>query len=181
MNTQRKWQTIRALLIIVSALSPFVGAAHATLTDDLKKVSERAAPSFDTVNWFKQSELNSQSLQGKVLLVDFWATWCPPCVAELPSIQNIRDSFSREDFEVIAINAGEGVQAIEKFLTKLSTPLTFPIMVDERLAAYADWQVRPLPTTYLVDRAGNIRYQAIGPRDFTSNNIRSIIQDLIDE
>lgn len=171
----------RASLIFICTLSLFVSAAHATLKDDLKEVPERTAPSFDSVNWFKQSVQSSEPLQGKVLLINFWATWCPPCIAELPSIQNVRDSFSREDFEVIAINVGEGIQAIEDFLVNLSIPLEFPIVMDERLAAYADWQVRPLPTTYLVDRAGNIRYQAIGPRDFTSDNIRSIIQDLIDE
>ena len=165
----------------MAVLCFFLGIAHATLKDDLSEIPKRAAPSFENAVWFKGHEQTDESLQGKVLLVNFWATWCPPCVEELPSIQRVWESFSRDDFEVIAINAGEGIHAIEEFLVKLSPKLEFPIVLDQRLAAYADWRVRPLPTTYVVDRAGNIRYQAIGPRDFSSDNIRSIIQDLIDE
>ena len=155
--------------------------AAAAQKDDLKEVANRNAPSFDGIEWFNRSDAVGQSVQGKVLLVNFWATWCPPCVEELPSIQNTRDYFSQDDFEVIAVNAGESSDDIEQFLPTLPTALTFPIALDQRLTVYADWQVQPLPTTFLVDRKGRIRYQAIGPRDFSSDKIRSIIQQLIDE
>ncbi len=158
-----------------------VGPVTAELRDDLKEVSNRVAPSLDDVEWLNQPDTISQSIQGKVLLVNFWATWCPPCVEELPSIQETRSAFSQEDFEVVAINAGETVNEINSFLSELATPLDFPIVLDKRLTVYAAWQVRPLPTTFLVDRHGNIRYQAIGPRNFSSDNIKAIIQALIDE
>lgn len=175
------WRPLRILLTSAGVLGLFSGTALAALEDGLKEASVRSAPSLETVQWYRLPEQDSQSLQGKVLLVNFWATWCPPCVEELPSIQRVWETFSRDDFDVIAINAGEDVETIEEFLTELPTALDFPIVMDRRLESYKDWQVRPLPTTFLVDRAGKIRYQAIGPRDFASDNIRSTIQDLIDE
>lgn len=177
----RNLKTVYRFFVIICAFTLLSGSAAAISKTDLKEVANRVAPTFDDVHWLNPSEVVSNSLAGKVLLVNFWATWCPPCVEELPSIQNARDFFSQDDFEVIAVNAGETNQVIEEFLTTLPTPLTFPIVVDERLAVYADWQVRPLPTTFLVDRKGNIRYQAIGPRDFESDKIRDVIQSLIDE
>jgi len=99
----------------------------------------------------------------------------------LPSIQDTRDFFDQDDFEVIAVNVGETDAVIETFLTSLPHQLDLPIVIDTRLEIYAKWQVRPLPTTFLVDRTGYIRYQAIGPRDFESENIRALIQALIEE
>ncbi len=154
---------------------------NAALRDDLQEVSGSAAPSFDNVQWLHQTGDLPDSLKGKVLLVNFWATWCPPCVEELPSIQNARDTFDQDHFEVVSVNVGEKVADIKAFLEKLSVTLTFPIVVDEKLSVYADWQVSPLPTTFLVDRTGKIRYQALGGRNFASANIRTIIQELIDE
>ena len=171
----------RYFILILCACASLIGPAAATQKDDLKEVSNRNAPSFDGIEWFNQPDEVGQSVQGKVLLVNFWATWCPPCVEELPSIQNTRDYFSQDDFEVIAVNAGESSNDIEQFLPTLPIALAFPIALDQRLTVYADWQVQPLPTTFLVDREGRIRYQAIGPRDFSSDRIRSIIQQLIDE
>ncbi len=155
--------------------------AHATLKENLEKVSIRIAPSLENVQWLHGVQNNTHVLSGKVLLVNFWATWCPPCIEELPSIQRAREHFSREDFEVVAVNTGEKRQDIESFLQKLPTRLTFPIVVDERLIVYTNWQVRPLPTTFLVDRSGKIRYQAIGGRNYASSNILTVIQALIDE
>ncbi len=154
---------------------------NAALRDDLQEVSGTAAPSFDNVQWLHQTGDFPDSLKGKVLLVNFWATWCPPCVEELPSIQNARDTFDQSHFEVVSVNVGEKVADIKAFLETLPVKLTFPIVVDEKLSAYAEWRVSPLPTTFLVDRVGKIRYQALGGRNFASANIRAIIQELIDE
>ena len=175
MNFIRRCFVLFCLLLLVPVTT------NAALKDDLQEVPEQTAPSFDNVQWLHQTGDLPDSLKGKVLLVNFWATWCPPCVEELPSIQNARDTFDQDDFEVVAVNVGEKVAEIEDFLETLPVKLTFPIVVDGNLSVYADWQVRPLPTTFLVDRTGNIRYRALGGRDFASANIRAIIQELIDE
>ncbi len=172
---------IRLLLLGFFAVLPLSGAVNAELKDDLEEVSSRTAPPFENVQWLTEAGFTTQSLAGKVLLVNFWATWCPPCVEELPSMHHARDQFSRDDFEVIAVNAGEKVDEIQGFLNRLPTKLTFPIIVDQHLTVYADWRVRPLPTTFLVDRSGRIRYQAIGGRNYASDNILAVIRKLIDE
>ena len=175
MNSIRRCFVLFCLLLLVPVTT------NAALKDELQAVSEQVAPSLDNVQWLHQTGNLPNSLNGKVLLVNFWATWCPPCVEELPSIQNARDKFDQSHFEVVAVNVGEKVAEIEAFLEALPVKLTFPIVVDEKLSVYADWQVRPLPATFLVDRTGKIRYQALGGRDFDSANIRAIIQELIDE
>ncbi len=167
------------LFAIAFALIP--SGINAALKDDLEEVSGRTAPSLHEVQWFNRSGEFAKSLEGKVLLVNFWATWCPPCIEELPSIQNAHEFFDQNDFEVIAVNTGETADMIEQFLPALPMTIKVPIALDERLAVYAAWRVSPLPTTFLVDRSGRIRYQAIGGRNFASGNIRSIIQNLIDE
>lgn len=175
LNFVRRCFVLFCLLLLVSVTT------NAALRDDLQEASGQAAPSFDNVRWLHQTGDLPDSLKGKVLLVNFWATWCPPCVEELPSIQNARDTFDQDHFEVVSVNVGEKVPQIEAFLKTLSVKLTFPIVVDENLSVYADWQVSPLPTTFLVDRNGKIRYRALGGRNFASANIRGIIQELIDE
>ncbi len=175
MNFVRRYFILFCMLLLVPVTT------NASLRDDLQEASGQAAPSFDNVQWLHQTGNLPDSLKGKVLLVNFWATWCPPCVEELPSIQNARDTFDQDHFEVVSVNVGEKVPDIEAFLKKLPVKLTFPIVVDENLAVYAEWRVSPLPTTFLVDRTGNIRYRALGGRDFASANIRTIIQELIDE
>ena len=119
--------------------------------------------------------------KGKVLLVNFWATWCPPCVEELPTMQSVWQHYPRDQFEVIAVNAGETREQITKFLGKFPTQIDFPISIDELSDTFKAWNVRALPSSFIVDKQGHIVYKAEGGRDFMSEDIRGLIQKLIDE
>jgi thiol-disulfide isomerase/thioredoxin len=156
-------------------------AGYAGLEDSLKEIDNRQAPKFQNVQWVNNSSADSKFLSGKVVLVNFWATWCPPCVEELPSIQKVWKSHSREEFEVVAVNVGEKKDDIEKFLTETGMTLEIPIVLDKNLDVYKQWKVNPLPTSFLIDRNGRFRYRSLGGRNFNSDNIRAIIQNLIDE
>ena len=142
-------------------------------------VDSTPAPGFPDSQWLNVSDEGTDFLKGKVVLVNFWATWCPPCIQELPTIQALWDSKEREDFEVVAVNVGEPREQVEEFLSEFGYVLEFPIVLDLDLEIYKLWKVRPVPTTYIVDRLNSIRYKGLGEFDFNSEKNRALIDNLI--
>ena len=121
-----------------------------------------------------------EDYKGSVLLVNFWATWCAPCVKELPSIATARKLLSDEAFEVLAINVGEDKVQIERFLrTRLGGVSNLEVLIDDNLVAVKDWKVRALPTTYIVDHTGRVVYSATGEHDFSDSAVIDKIRELI--
>ncbi|HCK77144.1 MAG TPA: TlpA family protein disulfide reductase, partial [Gammaproteobacteria bacterium] len=110
--------------------------------------------------------------------VNFWATWCPPCVKELSSMQMLRNRLADQPFEVIAVNVGEDAQQVKKFLNRLDAGLHYPILLDENMVVTKKWKVRALPTTYVIDAQGQARYIATGERDFDAPELVSMIRAL---
>ena len=100
--------------------------------------------------------LSLQQLRGKVVLVNFWATWCEPCITEMPSLQRLHDQLRADGFEVLAVNYQEGPARINSFIDKMN--FTLPVVRDTDGGVARAWGARVFPANYLVDRAGNIRY-----------------------
>ena len=119
--------------------------------------------------------------EGAVVLVNFWATWCAPCIHEMPTLQTLRDTLKGQRFEVLAVNFGEEQKKIHTFLEKFSPKLAFPILLAHDQSIADEWKIQALPTSYVVDKQGRWVYQALGPRDFTHPHIVSRIQDLLRE
>jgi thiol-disulfide isomerase/thioredoxin len=115
--------------------------------------------------------------RGKVVLVNFWATWCAPCRDEMPSIERLRASLAAEPFEVLAVNLAEPLSRIEHFLAQM--PLNFPILRDRDTQTAKAWHARMLPATYLVDGAGLIRYVRYGEFDWSSEPARAKVRELL--
>ncbi|MFP5380824.1 MAG: TlpA family protein disulfide reductase [Gammaproteobacteria bacterium] len=105
-------------------------------------------------------------MKGKVVLVNFWATWCPPCRREMPSMERLAQTLAGEPFAVLAVDVGETMDTIETFTGQLDTALTFPILLDARSRTMRAWKVAGLPTTFLIDKQGRIIASAIGGREF---------------
>ncbi|MFO7543228.1 MAG: TlpA disulfide reductase family protein [Thiobacillus sp.] len=118
-------------------------------------------------------------LGGRVVLVNFWATWCPPCRREMPSMQRLLDQFKGEAFSVLAVDIGEGADTIEAFTSQLDTMLNFPILLDTRSHTLQAWKVAGLPTTFLVDRQGRIIASAIGGREFDHPEVVQTIREVL--
>jgi thiol-disulfide isomerase/thioredoxin len=116
------------------------------------------------------------SLRGRVVLVNFWATWCEPCVTEMPSLQRLRDQFAPR-FEVLGVNYQEGPARIKGFIDK--SGITFPIVRDTDGAVAKAWGARIFPASYVVDRTGNVKHVLIGGADWTSPALVSTIQRLL--
>ena len=117
--------------------------------------------------------------QGKVVLVNFWATWCEPCRAEMPSIDGLRSALDGKSFQVLAVNLAEPVSRIEKFMGTM--PLRFPILRDRDGAVAKAWKARLLPASFLIGRDGRIKYVAYGELDWTSAPVRARVEELLKE
>jgi thiol-disulfide isomerase/thioredoxin len=112
--------------------------------------------------------------KGRVVLVNFWATWCPPCRKEFPSLSRVKKLFKPGEFEVVAVNVGEDPDTVFSF----AGIADFPVVFDRDSQAMARWGVRGLPTTFLVDRQGRLAYRATGGREFDAAEIVALIRSL---
>lgn len=119
------------------------------------------------------------SLQGKVVLLNFWATWCLECRPEMPLFERLHRDFAAQGLSVIGINAREGTAAIRQYSKELG--LTFPLLLDSSGEINAAYGVIGLPTTFLIGRDGRAVALAVGPREWTSAPARALIQTLLAE
>ncbi len=126
-------------------------------------------PTLDGQHW----RLNQQ--RGRVLLINFWATWCAPCRREMPALDRLNQQLGGTAFEVIGVHVGPSAD-IEKFLEE--TPVSFPILMDEDLQLDG-WGVRALPSTFLIDAQGHARYWAIGEREWDSSQALEFFNNLL--
>jgi len=138
------------------------------------------APDFSLDDMDEQS-YHFADYRGKVVLLNFWATWCPPCRREMPSMQQLYQGLNSDVFTVIAVNQMESPDHVFAYTGQLSVDPAFPILFDSDSSVANAYKVKGLPTTYLIDKKGMIRYRAIGGRDFFHPDVVRIIRQLIDE
>ena len=115
--------------------------------------------------------------RGKVVLVNFWATWCEPCREEMPSIERLRASLEGRPFAVLAVNLAEPESRIRKFLDAM--PLRFAVLLDRDAKVARAWQAKILPATYIVGPDGMIRFQHRGELDWSKPEVRRQIAALM--
>jgi thiol-disulfide isomerase/thioredoxin len=124
-------------------------------------------------------KLDLEKLRGKVVLVNFWATWCPPCRKEMPSMMRLAQHFAGRPFAIVGVNAGDSADDIRAFMQKV--PVTFPIALDESGAALNPWQVFAFPTSYVLDKKGRVRMGLFGSIDWDTPETKARIEALLDE
>jgi thiol-disulfide isomerase/thioredoxin len=134
------------------------------------------APEFELRDLDKQLHRLSE-YRGNVVLVNFWASWCVPCITEMPGMQRLADSLSDQPFEILAINVSDTENRIREFLRRMDLRLT--ILMDLDGEAFKSWQGRVLPASFLLDHSGRIRYQVIGPLEWDSDEAGKVIEELL--
>ena len=135
------------------------------------------APNFQLTD-LKDRLMTLSDLHGKVVMLNFWATWCGPCRVEMPAMEQLYRMFSRKDFEILAVSIdAQGVAVTRPFQQEYH--LTFPILHDADYRVGLMYGVRSLPMTFLVDRQGVVRHQIFGARDWGASEGQQLVQMLM--
>lgn len=102
--------------------------------------------------------------RGKVVLINFWATWCPPCRAEMPSMQRLKTKMDGKPFVILAVDMGETETEVKTYIRQINTDFT--VLMDKDGRALKAWKVFAFPTSYIVDAHGKIRYGLYGASEW---------------
>lgn len=114
---------------------------------------------------------------GKVVLVDFWATWCPPCLKSMPFFNNLYNEYSENGLEIVAINVDEDTQAAQQFLK--DHPVDYPMAFDPNGECPKTYNVSAMPSSYLLDKSGTVHKIHLGYRDSDQSILREQIIQLL--
>lgn len=136
----------------------------------------RTAPSLK-LRAIDGSSVELKSLNGKVVLVDFWASWCLPCKAVFPALDSLQKELETKGVDVLAINVDEKRRNADAFLA--ATPHTLRVLLDPRMSAADAFRVRQIPTAFVIDRAGVIRYTHEGYTAEAIDSFRSEVATLL--
>ena len=127
----------------------------------------------------KGQQHSLEDFRDRVVLVNFWASWCPPCIQEMPVLERLKKKFNERPFEVLAVNVGEPKYRVWKFVKHISFGL--PVLLDTHKDTFESWGASVLPTSFLLDRKGRIRYRVQGDIEWDSEEVVSLIEALINE
>lgn len=122
---------------------------------------------------------DSERFQDKVVLLNFWATWCPPCVEELPSLNRLQRRYADRELRIVSIDFRETPEQMASFLQR--TPVEFPVLMDGDGQVALNWQVFSFPSSFIIDRQGRIRYSANRAIDWDSPEVWQVIEKLLEE
>jgi thiol-disulfide isomerase/thioredoxin len=161
------------ILIVFAWLLP-----QTVLTAEITTLSEDPELDF-TLADFKDNTHTLANYRGKVLLVNFWASWCPPCIYEMPELTRLQQQLGDRAFEIIAINVGEKKYKVHKFTRLINFEL--PVLLDTSNQAFKDWRVQTLPTSFLVDAKGVVRHKIRGNPGWEQQETIALIEQLIAE
>jgi thiol-disulfide isomerase/thioredoxin len=157
------------------ALVALAFAACAQAADALQPWRGGATPALklDTIGG---RPLSLDEFRGRTVIVNFWATWCEPCVAEMPSLERLRKRLSGRGVEVIAVNYQENAARIQPFVERLG--LTFPIVRDHDGTARSAWHVDTFPTSFVVGPDQRVVWRAAGEIDWDDPRVEAQISTL---
>ena len=147
------------------------GAPAAKLAN---KAQGQTAPDFTLFNPAGQP-VSLSDYAGQVVLVNHWATWCPPCKAEMPDLNRFYETYRARGVVVLAVNSQENAATVNQFIT--ANGFTFPVLLDSEGEVMARYNVRGLPTTFIIDRSGAIHFIRSGA--VTYQELEKIVQPLL--
>ncbi len=163
----RSWRGTALALLAGLAL-----VANASALEDGAKAPDFKLPSLDG-----GKSLSLASFRGKVVYLDFWASWCPPCLTSLPLLEDLRKQFPNDQFQILAVNVDQDVAKARKFLER--TGVGYPSATDPKGRLPEMFGVETMPTSFLIDRTGVIRYVHHGFRKGDVGPLRERIAQLV--
>jgi thiol-disulfide isomerase/thioredoxin len=142
----------------------------------MAKLPEKAAPEFTLPN-LDEKQISLRQYRGKVVFLNFWATWCIPCREEMPALEQLHQTFQQKDLIILAINLKESAEQVKTFFQKRA--FSFPALLDHNGSVFRDYSVAGMPTTYLIGRDGKLLARGVGGRDWTRAEGQDLIRNLV--
>ena len=152
-----------AASMVAAGLQPIAGRPPAPLL---------ALTDIEGRNW------TLEELRGEVVLLNFWATWCPPCVEEIPSLGRLNRRLEDKAFRVISVDVGQEETEVRRFLDRV--PADFPVLLDPEGSVTGPWKIRAFPTSFLIDAEGRMRYGYFGALEWDSDEVVSVIEGVLE-
>ena len=165
------------LFAAMGLLALYLTGPLITAAAELQPYEERAEPPALALPDMGGRPHTLDSYRGQVVLVNFWASWCTPCLMEMPSMQRLATALKDRPFRLLAVNVKESSSKVWKFMKLLN--VTFTTLLDSKGEAAEAWDVQIYPTSYLIDADGRMRYVAYGPVDWDSDDIIERIESLL--
>ena len=147
--------------------------------DDLQGIDSKSSKIFPDLAKFKLDGYNREDLKNKILVIDFWASWCAPCKKAFPALCEIQNEYLNKDVVVVGVNVDKNKALMEKFLKKNSYNFKIIYDVDKKLISKLN--VKTMPTTFIVDKKFRIIAEKQGYFKKTKSEIKSILDKLIDD
>ena len=167
----------KASAITIFLLSLFLSSV-VSAGELMDKVSASDASNFTLMSAHGQ-DISLTDYEGKFVLLNFWATWCPPCVREMPALNDLHNQLHKSNnFEVVGVHVGPALATVKQFLK--DKPVDFDIVIDKNMSL-SSWPVSGLPTTFLISPSGKLIYKATGEREWASEEMVSFIRGIMKE
>ena len=145
----------------------------------LSYMANRGIPAPDfSVRTLEGKQIKLTEFKGKVVLLNFWATWCPPCRAEMPSIETLYQRYKpKASFQILAVSVQEEPSVVKTFLEQ--NPYSFPIALDPNGEAAQLYGIRGIPTTFIIDQKGTLQGALVGGKDWATPQVYDLIDALL--
>ncbi len=176
LNSEIFMRIVYQRLITASLLFMLLTSANGGWLEEIKPSKEANNIELFDINNQKYS---LSGLNGRVVLVNFWASWCPPCIEEMPSMTRLVETISSDRLVVLAVNVKEKRARVERIATRLE--LNFPVLLDQKKAVADAWGIKVYPSSFLIDSSGRMRFKAIGPVEWDSDEVVAYIKQLLAE
>ena len=169
---------IRALLGTVLVITG-CAFAQASAAAEMRDFNENRATPGLSLNDMHGDPHTLADYRGKVVLVNFWAGWCHPCLQEIPELISLAQKLDQKPFAILAVNVGEEREKFGGFVRRMDEHMV--ILMDTESTAFERWKGIGLPSTFVLDPAGSIRYEAYGPVDWDRQDVVAALTALMEE
>ena len=185
MKKTGKYFYLFSIVLLLFFLNPYIfkerarGETHFVESLALVRFGEKVKAQNFALKDLKGNEVHMEDYRGKVIFLNFWATWCQACLVEMPSMEKLYRELKNKDFIILAVDMQEDLEQVIKFKEKFE--LSFPILLDTDGVVASYYGVNAIPATFLVDRAGYLYAAAMGARDWASEDAFLLIKHLLDK
>ena len=175
-----KYLSMLSFFLFLSVFAVENTSAAEDLYEALRVVKPKIAkpaPVF-TLKRLKGGDISLEDLKGKTVLLHFWATWCKPCIKEIPMMEKFYNDFKDKKFEILAVSIDRGnIKDVESFVKM--TGMTFPVLLDQEQTVRKKYFINGLPTSYLIDDEGKLKGFISGERDWSSEDATLLMNSII--